>query len=63
MSFPCTKGMRECDGCMQCEKPAEVVGTCAQCREAVLANEEYYDIESELIHWDCLREWAKKYEK
>lgn len=61
MSFSCVKGKSDCDGCMMCEKPAKKVGICTACQEPVYGGEEYYDIEGELVHDDCLRDWAEKY--
>jgi hypothetical protein len=38
----------------------EVIGKC-YCGEDILSNEDYYDIDGELIHEDCLREWAEQF--
>lgn len=39
----------------------EVIGKCEHCGDNIYADEDYYDIEGEIIHEDCLREWAEKY--
>lgn len=39
----------------------EVIGKCEHCGDDIYADEDYYDIEGEIIHEDCLREWAEKY--
>lgn len=38
-----------------------VIGKCEHCGDYIYADEDYYDIEGEIIHEDCLREWAEKY--
>lgn len=43
------------------ETTCPVLGKCEGCGEPIYPYEEYYDIEGELVHWDCLREWADKY--
>ena len=40
---------------------AEVIGKCEHCGDDIYEGEDYYDIEGEIIHEDCLREWAEKY--
>lgn len=61
MAMSCATLGRECDGCLDCEKEAEVVGICEACREEIHAGEDYYDIEGDLLHEDCLLDWAWKY--
>lgn len=61
MSFPCVKGGRECDGCMACKKQAEVIGYCAECDEEIVEGESHYNFYGELVHYECLREWAERY--
>ena len=48
---------------MNCEKEAEIVGICESCREEIRADETYYDIEGDLLHEDCLLDWAWKYRR
>lgn len=60
MAMACVNGARECTGCMSCQV-SEEIGTCVECGDPIGYGEEYYDIEGELLHWDCLREWAEKY--
>ena len=38
-------------------------GTCSHCGEDVYDYEDYYDIDGELLHDDCLRGWAEQYKK
>lgn len=61
MSYACVRGKAECDGCMMCEKELEALGYCAECDEPVYVDQEHYDIEGELVHDECLTDWAKKY--
>lgn len=61
MAMTCVTLGRECDGCMSCEREAEAVGICEACREEIRAGEDYYDIEGDLLHEDCLLDWAWKY--
>ena len=60
MSLLCVKGGRECDGCMRCQVEPETVGKC-WCGSFIHADEQYYEIDGELIEEDCLRDWAEKY--
>ena len=59
MAMTCVTLGRECDGCMNCEKAAEVVGTCAACGDEIYEDDDRYEIYGELVHEDCLREWAE----
>lgn len=61
MAMSCVTLGRECSGCMSCEREAEVVGICEACREEIHAGDDYYDIEGDLLHEDCLLDWAWKY--
>lgn len=63
MAMICETLGRECDGCMSCKKEAEVVGICESCRKEIHAREYYYDIEGDLLHEDCLLDWAWKYRR
>ena len=61
MSMACVRGGRECDGCGACQSEPQSLDVCAACGEPVFAWEDRYDIEGEIIHSDCLSEWAEKY--
>lgn len=62
MAMGCIYGGRECDGCMRCQKEPRSIGACSACGEPITTDDEfYYNIEGELVHDDCLREWAEKY--
>lgn len=61
MAFTCIHGGKPCDGCGRCEPQPKLVGYCEHCKEAVYRYEDYYDIDGELVHEDCLTDWAKKY--
>ena len=61
MSIACVKGGSLCDGCGACQGEAEVIGKCEHCGDDIYASEDYYEIEGEIIHEDCLREWAEKF--
>lgn len=63
MAMICVSGCRECTGCMACEAEPQTVGTCEHCNEPIYAWEDHYDIEGELLHDDCLVDWADKYRK
>lgn len=63
MAMICGTLGRECNGCMRCEKEAEIVGICESCREEIHAGEDYYDINGDLLHDDCLLNWARKYRR
>lgn len=39
------------------------VGRCVCCYEPIYDIEGYYDINGELLHDDCLHEWAAQYKK
>lgn len=62
MAMNCVRSRGECDGCGECmsEKPS-VVGYCSVCGMLIEDGETFYDIEGELVHEDCLMDWAKKY--
>lgn len=63
MAYACIRNSaRECDGCGCCNPEPEIVGECAECKDLIYAYEERYDIEGELIHAECLTDWARKYE-
>lgn len=61
MSLVCVTGGRECCGCMRCQEEPEPIGKCEYCGEDILSGDEHYAIDGEMLHWDCLREWAEKY--
>lgn len=61
MSFPCVRGKPECDGCMLYRKESRVIGYCEACREAICEGDNHYSIEGDLVHDDCLQDWAAKY--
>lgn len=63
MAMVCVKGCRECDGCGACEREPEGIGVCEYCGETIYAYETHYDIYGELVHEDCLREWAEEHKK
>ena len=50
-----------CTGCMMCQKEPKEIGRCKVCKEPIYEDENYYDIHDELIHEDCLSDWAQKY--
>lgn len=62
MAMACIKGGKECTGCMSCHV-SEEIGYCAVCGEPIEYGEDHYDIDGELIHEDCLRDWADKFRK
>lgn len=61
MAMTCINLARECDGCGACFKEPETIGRCAACGQSVLADDDRYDIDGEIIHLDCLSDWARKY--
>ncbi len=61
MAMTCVKGRAECGGCMACQV-SEEIGICAECKEPIEYGEAHYAFsESDMIHEDCLSDWAKKY--
>ena len=63
MALTCISQGRECNGCRNCETQAEIVGICESCRGEIRADETYYDIEGDLLHEECLLDWAWKYSR
>ena len=61
MAMICRNGARECDGCMACYPEPEIVGKCDGCGDEIHSDEDYFDINGELIHEDCLYSWAERY--
>ena len=60
MAMICVSGGRECDGCMAC-KASNAVGICEGCGMRIYEFEDYYDINGELVHEECLLDWAAQY--
>lgn len=63
MGMICINGARECNGCMACHKDPTPIGECVVCGDGITICDDYYDIDGDLIHDDCLHEWAKQYRK
>lgn len=63
MAMVCVNGVRECTGCMACLEEPKVITTCYHCGEPIHEGEDYYDIHNEVIHEDCLRDWASEYKR
>ena len=63
MALTCISQGRERNGCRNCETQAEIVGICESCRGEIRADETYYDIEGDLLHEECLLDWAWKYRR
>ena len=63
MSMACARGGRECDGCGGCRPEPEPIGCCEACGEPVYAWDDRYNVEGEIIHSECLRDWAEKYKE
>ena len=61
MAMICKSGARECDGCMSCQPEPEIIGECAACGDLIYACDDVYDIEGDLVHEECLFDWAEKY--
>lgn len=61
MAMTCKNMAAECVGCGACFTEPKPIGRCAACKCSILADEDHYDIEGELVHWDCLSDWARKY--
>lgn len=63
MALGCVHGSRECNGCMRCQYVKRYkVGNCEHCSDVIYKDDNYYDIDGEMVHYDCLREWARKFE-
>lgn len=63
MAMICRNGVRECDGCMNCEEMHERVGNCEHCSDTIYNNEPYYDFDGVFVHDDCLIEYAHRFRK
>lgn len=61
MAMICVNGCRECDGCGACQKDPAPLGYCVTCGEAIVFGDDYYEIDGELIHEDCLTDWAAQF--
>lgn len=61
MAQACIHGARECDGCGACWPEPIIIGKCEACREDIQKGETHYNIDGDLIHDDCLTDWASKY--
>lgn len=61
MAMACIHGNRECDGCMMCQAEPKQIGVCAECGDPIYDGECRYEIQDELIHGDCLYDWAETY--
>ena len=59
MAMICKTGTAECDGCGACFVDPKPIGRCAACKCSILASEDHYDIDGDLLHEDCLTDWAK----
>lgn len=63
MAYLCVKNNAvECSGCGGCNAAPQIIGECVECGDLIYDFEGSYDIEGELIHKECLEDWAKKYE-
>ena len=63
MAAYCIKGGGECRGCGACRKEPEYIGECEACGGEITEDHEYYDIGGELVHYDCLSIWARRFLK
>lgn len=45
------------------ENPPKIVCACCVCDDPIFYGERFYDIDGEVIHKDCLQEWASIYQK
>lgn len=61
MSFACVNGTKECDGCMRCQDPIEVMK--AEDGTPIYEGDEYYDVEGIIIAEDNIREYKKTAER
>jgi hypothetical protein len=43
------------------QQESDTIGWCEHCGEPIYAGEDYYEIYGEIIHEDCLRDWAEKH--
>lgn len=59
VKMPCIYGSLECNGCGSCTYARRVVAVCAVCGKAICGDEDYYDLDGETIHEDCVIDWAK----
>lgn len=42
---------------------AKEVCKCCYCEDSIYEGEEIYDIDGDIIHEDCLRDWARIFKK
>ena len=59
MAQSCCNGGTECNGCMSCQEPKEVMKDTFG--EPIYIGDEYYEIYDEIIAKDNLDRWAKEY--
>ena len=63
MSFYSDDPVRDAERYYASQSEPEEIGRCEHCGEPIYANEDYYEIGDELLHEDCLSEWAEKFAK
>lgn len=64
MSFPCVSLASECEGCMACRQPGEVIALCAQCGEPIYEGEDFYEFpDGEAVHEDCGLDYIERFLK
>ena len=63
MAMACRRGGSECTGCGRCQPEPKTVGECAACGDLIYSWEDRYNVEGEIIHYECLHDWAEKYKE
>lgn len=57
MDFRTNDPARDAERYYEETKPKSI-GVCEHCSDPIFEGEDYYDIHGDMIHEDCLREWA-----
>ena len=59
MAMICVNGCRECDGCGACDvKNSSTI--CAWCGEPISQNENHYNFDGDIVHYDCMRDYVQE---
>ena len=43
------------------EREPKKIGVCEECSDPIYDGEDYYEIDGDMLHEDCLYDWAHKY--
>ena len=43
------------------ENKPKKIGVCEQCSDPIYEGDDHYDIDGDMVHWDCLTDYMDKY--